>query len=423
MVRLLCFVLLAFTSMLGSAQVQFNDWFLPKALRIDYFLAGDYQKQNIYLDGLREEPYWSGSPNGLIDLSDYGSYKVEVTDKASGKLLYSRGFCTLFQEWQSTDEAKLTPKAFEQVTRIPYPKNPVIVEFKARNWEGVFTSLYRLEVDTRSLYISRELPSVYPVTEIVKNGAPEKMLDITFIAEGYTVKQMEKFRGDVRRLYDYLVSQEPFDKYKDKINVWAVESPSEQEGPDNPGKRIWNKTPVGSSFYTFGVDRYLTTLKFKSVMDIAANAPGDQVYILINSNEYGGGGVYNHYNVSTSDHFLSTKVLVHEFGHGLAGLGDEYIDSSLENFYNKAIEPWEPNLTTLVNFDSKWKGLVDKGITIPTLYSSDNKGKVGAFEGAGYVNQGIYRSMMDCRMRTNEAKGFCKVCADAIDKVMQFYVK
>lgn len=423
--KLIFFLLMSAFTTLGYSQVDFNQWFLPKSLRIDYYLTGDSKSQNIFLDGLSEEQYWSGSPSSLIDPFSFGSYLVEVKDKETGKLIYSKGFCTLFQEWQTTDEAKVTPKSFEQVTRIPFPKKQVIVEFLGRKRDGQFSSLYKFEVDPTSIFISKENVSAYPVTQIVNSGKPEYSLDITFIAEGYTVEQMKAFRDDVKRLYDYLISMEPFNRYKDKINVWAVESPSLQVGPDNPGKNIWNKTPVGTTFYTFGTDRYLTTLKFKSLMDVAANAPGDIVYILVNSTEYGGGGVFNHYNVSTANHRLSEKVFIHEFGHGLAGLGDEYFGSEVaySDFYPQEVEPWEPNLTTLVNFDSKWKRMLNPKVSIPTPVNDETKLNVGVFEGGGYASKGVYRPMFDCRMRTNEAKGFCPVCINAIESIIESYIK
>jgi hypothetical protein len=425
MKRIVFVAIVSVYSTLCIGQIDYNDWFFTKALRIDYFLAGDSEKQSIYLDGLREEPFWSGSSSTLIDLFNYGSYKVDVKDKETGKLIYSKGFCTLFQEWQTTDEAKITPKAFEQVTRIPYPKKPVIVEFYGRQKDGIFALLYKFDIDPSSIFISRESVAKYPVKEIVNSGNPSQMLDVTFIAEGYTSSQMNAFCDDVKRMYDYLIQQEPFIRYKDKINIWAVESPSDQSGPDNPGKNLWNITPVGTTFYTFGTDRYLTTLKFKSVMDVAANAPGDIVYILVNSTEYGGGGVYNHYNVSTAGHRLSDKVFIHEFGHGLAGLGDEYYGSEVaySDFYPKSVEPWEPNLTTLVNFESKWKGMIESGTPVPTLADEKNKDKVGVFEGGGYASKGVYRPAINCRMKSNEAKGFCPVCAKAIENVLEFYTK
>lgn len=425
MKRILLISLVSIYSTLSFSQIDYSNWFLPKALRIDYFLTGDFEKQSIYLEGLSEEPFWSGSSNTLIDPFSYGNYRIEVTDKKTGVRIYSKGYCTLFEEWRTTDEAKITPKAFEQVARIPYPKNPITVEFQGRQKDGVFVMLYKFDVDPSSIFISREMIVKYPVKQIISKGKPSQMLDISFIAEGYTKSQMRSFREDVKRLYDYLVTQEPFTRFKDKINIWAIEPPSELSGPDNPGKNIWNKTPVGSTFYTFGTDRYLTTLKFKSVMDVAANAPGDIIYILVNSTEYGGGGVYNHYNVSTADHSLSNKVFIHEFGHGLVGLGDEYFDSDVaySDFYPKGVEPWEPNLTTMVNFESKWKSMIESGTPIPTPANEPYKNKVGVFEGGGYVSKGVFRPSINCRMRSNEAKGFCPVCVKAIEDVLNFYTK
>jgi hypothetical protein len=407
------------------AQNNFDKWFENKALRIDYFLAGNSKMQSLYLDEFRIEPYWSGSFTNTVDKLNFGTHRVEVTDKESGLLIFSQGFCTLFQEWQTINEAKFLNRAFEQVTRIPFPKNKVVVTFKLRESDGSFSTLSQLDIDPQSIFIENKVVDKHNVTKIANNGDSNSKLDIVFIAEGYTELQMEKFRDDVKSMSDYLFSIEPFVNHKSDINIWAIESASNDEGPTNPGKGIWNVTATQSSFYTFGIDRYLTTTKYKRVMDIAANAPGDIVYILVNSPEYGGGGIYNHYNVTTSGHPLSKIVFAHELGHGLAGLGDEYYSSDVayENFYPLNIEPWEPNLTTLVNFDSKWVDLVAKDTPIPTPVNELTKKSIGAFEGGGYVSKGVYRSHFDCRMKSNSAPGFCPVCQIALTKVIKGYTK
>jgi hypothetical protein len=423
--RLVLLLLLATTSLAAGSQVVFNDWFENKGLRIDYYLAGNSSSQSIFLDELKAEPFWSGSFSNTIDKLNFGTHQVEVSDKQTGTIIYSFGFCTLFQEWQTVNEAKQVSKAFEQVTRIPFPKKPVIIKFKHRNKNGKFEDLYQLDIDPSSIYINKTEGVKYPTSQIVNNGNPNEKLDIVFIAEGYTASQMEKFRADVTKLSKYLFSNSPFDKLQSDINIWAVESPSANEGPTNPGKAIWNTTPAGTSFYTFGIDRYLTTTKFKRVMDVAANAPGDIVYILVNTKAYGGGGIYNHYNVATSDHRLTNEVFIHELGHGLAGLGDEYYTSDVayEEFYPLNVEPWEPNLTTLVNFGSKWADLLDKSTIIPTPSTDANKNLVGVYEGGGYSAKGVYRPQIDCRMKSNEAKGFCPVCQRAISRVVKTYSK
>lgn len=408
-----------------EAQIDFDKWFTNKALRIDYFLAGNSNSENFYLDELKYEPYWSGSHTQTIDTLNLGSYMVEVRDKNTQKLLYTKGFCTLFQEWQTIEEAKTISRAFEQVTRIPFPKQEVVVTFKSREKSGLFINLVTLEIDPASIYISHNQPAIHPVSKILNSGNHNDKLDISFIAEGYTAEQMEKFRNDVTKLSEYLFSQEPFSKHKNSINIWAIESPSEAEGPTNPGKNIWNKTAVNSSFYTFGIDRYLTTTKFKMVMDAAASAPTDMVYVLVNTNKYGGGGIYNHYNVTSSDHPLTNEVFIHELGHGLAGLADEYYTSDVayQDFYNLSVEPWEPNITTMVNFKAKWADMVSESTPIPTPANPKYSNTIGAYEGGGYMSKGIYRPYINCRMHSNDADGFCPVCQRAISKVITTYLK
>lgn len=396
-----------------------------QALRIDLAFAGDYKETNVYLDNLSVEPYWSGSPNSNIDKLDFGVFRISVADKESGVEIYSNGFCSLFQEWQTTAEAKQLKRYFEQVVRVPMPSKPVHLSLTQRMFDGSVVEIFSLDIDPASMFISKEKPTAFPVSQIVNGGDHRHCLDIAFIAEGYTANQMDKFRADVKSMADYLFTQAPFNRYASKINVWAIESPSEGEGADNPGTGYWNRTPVGSSLYTFGIDRYLTTTRHKQVMDVAANAPADVVYVLVNTPVYGGGGIYNHYNVSTSDHPLSKLVFIHELGHGLAGLGDEYFDSSVayEGYYNLSVEPWEPNLTTMVNFAAKWKDMIPSNIPVPTPPSAEYQSVVGVFEGGGYVSKGVYRPAYDCRMRTNNAQGFCPVCQRAIERVIETYVK
>ena len=416
--------LLALIHTSSVAQIVFTDWFENSALRIDYFLGGNESTQQFFLKDLSIEPHWSGSLTQTISNLDLGSYKVEVTDRESNTLLYTYGFCTLFQEWQTVNEATYQSKAFEQVTRIPYPKNPVDITFFSRNRQtGEYQELYSLEVNPNDISITKNRWAQHPVTQIVNSGSPNQKFDITFIAEGYAVHEMDKFRSDVKRMADYLFAQEPFTAYRNDINIWAVESPSEHSGPTNPRANIWNRTAVSSSFNTFGIDRYLTSTHTFKIMDIAANAPGDVVYILVNTSDYGGGGIYNHYNVATSDNPLSSIVFIHELGHGLAGLGDEYYTSDVayENFYPLDVEPWEQNITTRVNFDAKWADMLEPSTPVPTPQTKDFEKTVGVYEGGGYMSKGVYRPYIDCRMKSNEAKGFCPVCQRAIRQVLESY--
>jgi len=410
---------------LSPAQTSFDDYFADSTMRFDFFLAGNSSETKVFPAAIKGEPLWGGSLTNLTDKFGYGNFRYEIIDAASGKVIYSKGFCTLYQEWQTTAEAKKIDKSFYEVATFPFPKAKVNFVLSIRGRDGIFKKLYETEIDPGNYFITREKPLATPVTRVSGTGDPHTSLDIAFIAEGYTAAEMDKFRSDVKRMGEIIFSEAPFDKYRDRINIWAVEAPSQESGTDVPGEGIYVNTALNSSYYTFDVDRYLTTQDIRAVNDYAAAAPHDQIIVLINSKRYGGGGVYNYYSATTADHKFSPQVLTHEFGHGFAGLADEYYSSEVayEEFYPLAVEPWEPNITTRVNFESKWKDLIARSVPVPTPNEKRYTGVTGLFEGGGYVSKGIYRPSFDCRMKSNEADAFCQVCDIAIEKMILFYIQ
>ncbi len=412
-------------SVAGMASDNFYKYFYDKELRFDFMLAGNKNETVVYPVGLKEEPFWAGSVSNLKNPFDYGNFKYEVFDDSTNTLIYSRGFCTLFQEWQTTAEAKTVNRSFYEVATMPFPREKIKFVLSKRERDGSFSELYRTVIDPTDYFIRREKPKSVQVTEIYKGGDPHKCVDLAFIAEGYTKEQMGKFRADVRKMADILFSEPPYSDYKDKFNIWAVEAESLESGTDVPGENIYVNTALNSSFYTFDLDRYLTTQDIKAVNDYAAAVPHDNIIVLINSKRYGGGGVYNYYSGTTVDNALSPKVFIHEFGHGFAGLADEYFTSTVayDEFYPLDVEPWEPNITTLVNFGAKWKNMILKSTPIPTPPEEKYSNVTGLFEGAGYSAKGIYRAQLDCRMKSNGPKGYCTVCSDAVRKMIEFYLK
>ncbi len=407
------------------AQNDFDKYFTDKVLRFDYMLAGNSQKTVVYPVGMKEEPFFGGSKTQLTDPFNYGNLKYEVFDAADNILIYSRGFCTLYQEWQSTAEAKVMERSFYEVATMPFPKNKVRFVLSMRGRNGLFSKLYETAVDPTDYFIRKEKPVNVSFTKVYDAGDPATSVDLAFIAEGYTATEMGKFREDVKKMADILFAEAPFDEFKDKLNIYAVEAVSVESGTDIPGEKTFVNTALNSSFYTFDLDRYLTTQDIKSVNDYAAVVPHDNIIVLINSNKYGGGGVYNYYSGTTAGHQLSPKVFIHEFGHGFAGLADEYYSSEVayEEFYPLNVEPWEPNITTMVNFDSKWKKLIAKETPIPTPAEEKYSNVTGLFEGGGYSAKGIFRSEQECRMKSNSPKGYCSVCRDAVKKMIEFYTK
>ena len=285
-----------------------------------------------------------------------------------------------------------------------------------------FESLLSIYIDPQDPYILHEGITPYLYTKIINHGAADTLLDIALIAEGYTLDEMPKFLEDAKRVADYMLSVEPYASLKYRINIYAIESPSVESGVDIPGHEKYANTNINSSFYTFGSERYLTTPDTWSMHDIAANVPYDQIIILNNSKKYGGGGFYNHYCQSTVDHKESEIVVVHEFGHAFGGLADEYVGGvNYDGFYNMNVEPWEPNITTNIDFASKWKSLIPDSIPVPTPREPDYQEVVGMFEGGGYMAKGIYSPTMNCRMKDNSASDFCPVCLEAIRQKILFY--
>jgi hypothetical protein len=416
----LLFILASFSSF-----AQFNKYFTNQALRLDYIHAGNAKQEAYYLDEWIAEPFWGGSKNKLIDRFKYGKYYFEVYDKSSGTLIYSRGYSTIFAEWQTTLEAKKVSKSFQETIRFPMPKDTVIVKLYSRNWKGKFEKKVEYSISPKNYFIKRGLRKEYPVYQALVQGDPANKVDIVILPDGYTKDEMDLFIQDCDKFAQELFNYYPYSKYKSRFNISGVLAPSQESGTDIPRDSIWKNTLLGSSFYTFDSERYCMTTENKIIRDVAANVAYDQIYILVNTKKYGGGAIYNDYNLSVNSNKQAGKIFIHELGHGFAGLADEYYDNSTSynDFYNQEAEPWEPNITTLVHFDSKWKHLLADSIPIPTPDSAKYQKSLGVFEGGGYSAKGIYRPKKDCLMKTFNGDKFCEACSEAIIKMINFYSK
>jgi hypothetical protein len=397
----------------------FDQLFEDGVMRIDLVFSGTAEETSYALSGVKKEQFFSGSQDRLLDPFDYGDHKFVVKDQASEKVIFSHSYCTLFREWQTTGESQSVRRAYPHVLRFPWPLAPVVVEIHDRNSKGVFNMSWSGSFDPASIYCDPGNPYEFETVDLEIHGTTEEKVDILFLAEGYTAEEMDKFIEDARRSAGYIFSEEPFLSNRQQFNVRAVLSASQDSGTDIPGDGIWKNTVVNSSFYTFGIERYMTTMDYKSVCDVAACAPYDQIYILVNTDKYGGGGIYNHYSISAADNLQSRAVVIHEFGHAFGGLADEYFNSAVayNDYFPLDVEPWNPNLTTLVDFDTKWKHMLREETPVPTPAEEVYVNVVGVYEGGGYVARGVFRPMIDCRMHTNDA-AFCPVCSAALEKMI-----
>lgn len=469
--------------LLAQDHQNFDDFFIDRAMRIDYFHIGDSKEEFIALDRIYEQGIWAGSRRNLIDNLNNGRYYLKIHDTSSGKLIYSKGFDSYFGEYRTTNLAlKGVKRTFHETALIPYPKNKIMFNLEVRDRKNVLHPLFSQEIDPSSISVIKEqLKGGIRVFEILKNGDSHKKVDIAFIAEGYRQEEEAKFQSDFKRFTAVFFNQEPFKSYKDRFNIYGVFKPSEESGCDEPRHGIFKNTALSASFNSLGSERYLLTEDNKALRDIAAHAPYDALVIIVNHKRYGGGGIYNLYCTQTVHNQWFKYLFLHEFGHSFAGLADEYYTSAVtyNEFYPRGVEPTEPNITALLNpQDLKWKDLIDQEIEIPTpwekegfdvmdrayqkvrreinakiarmkregapeseiekieqeserlsrenarevdeyLFKSKFKDKVGAFEGAGYSAQGLYRPMLDCIMFTKGEKPYCKVCERAIIRIIK----
>jgi hypothetical protein len=440
----------------------------PQTMRLDYYHTGDAEHEVFGLDRVVIEPLaWPGDPAKAIDDTNLGNYLFEVRDGKSDRLLYSRGFSSIYAEWKTTDEAKTLRRTFSESVRFPAPAAPVKVILKIRK-EGAFQEVWAMPIDPKDRFIDNSHPpSPGPLLTIQKMGEPAKKVDLLILGDGYTAAERAKFEKDARRFTEILFATSPYKEHRQDFNVWGLCPVAQESGISRPSTGIHRRTPLGTSYDAFGSERYVLTFDNRALRDAASYAPYEFIEILVNGDTYGGGGIFNLYATVASDSEWSPYVFVHEFGHHFAGLADEYYTSDVA--YNppaKRIEPWEPNVTALLDANElKWKDLMVPGTPIPTpwhkeefeayerdiqalrrkiraenrseaemnklfqqekehedalLASEKYAGKVGAFEGANYEAKGYYRPEVNCIMFTRHDQ-FCAVCRRAIERIIAMY--
>ncbi|MDQ1353195.1 MAG: hypothetical protein QG657_3501 [Acidobacteriota bacterium] len=441
----LMFLSIMFTSAI-QAEVKFDDYFVDQTMRIDYYHMADKTTEFITLDKVYQQGTWAGSPNSLGEPFDNGLYYIKIYDDISGTLIYSKGFSSYCSEYMTTNmAAEGIKRTYHETALIPFPKKKIRFTLERRNRQNQLGVIFSQVIDPQSVEINKEaLIDGVTVYEILKNGHPHHKVDLAFIAEGYTLKEEVKFKQDVERVVEEFFKQEPYKSRKMDFNIYGLFKASRESGPDEPLEGAFKNTVLGASFNALGLNRYMLTEENRAMRDIAGHVPYDAIVIIVNSQRYGGGGIYNSYCCFTSDNEWTVYLFLHEFGHSFSGLADEYYGSpvSYNEFYPRGIEPIDPNITALLDpTNLKWKHLVIKGTPIPTPWGKEEyekltgkdradflqsrskklKSLVGAFEGAGYTATGLYRPMLNCIMFSKGAIPYCKVCEDTISKVIGYY--
>ena len=411
----------------ASDNIVYSDFFTGNTMRFDFHHAGNSNEENYFFDKVIREGEWAGSEVSLINPFDYGEQHFRIIDSATGRLIYKNNYCTLFNEWQTTPEATMTVRPFPESVVFPEPKQDFTIEIYARNktskvWEKKYTQ--NVDVDDYNIQPGKK---PYESVDIHIGGTIAHSLDIVLLPDVFTAAEKDKFLASCLMWSNALFKYSPFTENRHRINIRAVWAPSNEKGIDKPGIGKWVDNLLDTRFYTFNSERYQMTEEFQKVRDVAACAPYESIFILTNTDKYGGGGIYNFYGLGSAGETGRTgEVYVHEFGHSLMGLGDEYIEigNTVSALYPVGKEPWEPNLTRFVDFNGKWENMIDEGTPIPTTIENGSKPedwKIGAYEGGGYVEKGIYRGWPECMMKA--LTEFCPVCQKAISRYLDYICK
>jgi hypothetical protein len=439
----------------------------PQTMRLDFYHTGDAKQELFSVDRVVIEPLpWPGDLSKAIDGTNLGKYFFEVRDKKSGRALYSRGFASIYGEWETTDEARSMLRTFSESLRFPAPDAPVEIVLKKRDARNYWRDVWSTSIDPKDIFIDRSKPAApAPLIPIHKMGDPATKVDLLLLGDGYTARETKKFIADARRLVAVLFATSPFKEHASDFNVWGLCPPASATGISRPSTGLYRDSL--STYDAFGSERYVLAFDNRALRRVAQFAPYEFIEILANGRTYGGGGIFNLYSTVAVDNAFANYVFVHEFGHHFAGLADEYYTSAVSYApATERIEPWEPNATALLDPAAlKWKDLVAADTPIPTQWNKDEfetysraiqkrraeirkqklpenvmealfreelkyeqamfakekyVGKVGAFEGAIYEAKGYYRPEIDCIMftRTNH---FCAVCRRAIERIVGMY--
>lgn len=414
-----------FTTLHSYAQT-FSDHFSNETLRVDYIFSGNATQQMVALDELSASEGWAGRRINLDKVPVRGNGEIRIIDPESNKPLYRQTFSSLFQEWLVTEEANQLTKSFEATFLLPMPRKSVEVEITLLDNEGRKQTSMRHTINPNDKLIRQraDLPTAQH-KYLLQSGPSEECIDIAIVAEGYTAEEMATFLEDARTACDEIFRYEPFAKYKNRFNVVAVMTESQDSGVSVPQDNEWRTTAINSNFMTFYSPRYLTTNSVHLTHDNLAGIAYEHLIILANTDTYGGGGIYNSYTLTTAHHPQFKPVVVHEFGHSFGALADEYFYDEPDHTagtYKLDYEPWEQNITSLVDFESKWADMIKNKKEIPTepTEKREKNYTVGVYEGGGYMTKGMYRPAVVCRMRDNEATQFCPVCQRAIERIIRY---
>ncbi len=244
------------------------------------------------------------------------------------------------------------------------------------------------------------------VTKMIDNGSTADRLDVVFVGDGYTAAELAKFHTDAEQKWAEVTAVEPYTTYRSLFNVWTVDAVSHDSGVSgDPDPATVRDTALGSYFWCGDIERLLCIDQPKVDAYVAKAPEADLVIVLANSAKYGGAGYnepsatlgYEGISTASAGHAKSGQVAIHETGHSLGKLADEYFYPGVPDYEKyTGPEPAESNSSALsaermAAQRAKWHRWLGE--------ESPDGGTVGAYEGGNYFVTGLYRPTDNSLMR------------------------
>lgn len=404
------FPLILCLSIISFCNVQLFAFGNSKAVRIDVSISGESCCTSMNIKQVSYSGVWSGPTDNCV-YNPVGGNFVYSLQTMAGDTVVLDGFSTLYSEWAVSSYEGREQTPFEHTVILPFFTEKMFFSIKKRLSDGSLSTMVDTVLVPSQIFDDTRSVGNVEVKELWHSSDDiAKTLDIIVLAEGYTEAEKDLFFADANSLSEKLIAYKPFDNYKNRINFRAAFAASQNSGPDLPRLGKYGDTVLNSTFGTLGSDRYLETVNVFDIYTYASVAPFDMIVVLVNTDEYGGGGIYNDFAIGSAHHTAWFTTMIHEIGHSFAGLADEYFypDDVSTDTYPTDVEPWEQNVTTKVDFASKWQ-------------KQYNRNEAGLVEGAAYSAKGIYRAFDNCLMRELKYP-FCKVCENEVIRRINYYL-
>ena len=348
----------------------FDAYFIDKTMRVDYFHSGGLGSEILSLDQVVSDGAWAGSRTRLVDDLNLGKYLFEVIERRTNRVIYSRGFASIYGEWETTPESRAGLSHVSRVAAVSLAETPGpgraeqagprqqlprdLVD--GRRPGLAFRQPDRSGPDGRCVAAPREWPAL-------GKGRPARDRRGVHRGGGLQVSRRRAAAG--RCAVRGGAVQEPavgFQRLGSGLAIRGV-------GRQPPRAAQFRRTPLSAEYNIFDSERYLLTYDNRALRDAASAAPYEFLEILVNEEQYGGGGIFNFQATAAADTGFAEYVFVHEFGHHFAGLADEYYTSDVAYETGAAHhpEPWEANVTALHDpMTLKWGDLVEADTPLPT---------------------------------------------------------